>query len=72
VSRHAGGFTFMSELKKILKKIVDDLEKSAVGIRVLASGASDQRTAKELAVQENKSFYSSLRQEIDALPDIQR
>ena len=62
----------MKELKAVLKTIVDDLEKSAIAAYVLGSGIADKKTAKELAYQQNKDFYNSLRQQIDALPENQK
>ncbi len=58
----------MKELKKILIQIVEDLERSALALEVLNSGATDKRSAKELAFQKNQEFYNSLRKQIDALP----
>jgi hypothetical protein len=62
----------MKELKDILNKIVNDLEKSAIAAYALGSGIVDKKTAKELAYQQNKEFYNSLRQQIDALPENQK
>lgn len=58
----------MDQLKGVLIKIVDDLERSAVGIAVLASGTADKQTAREVAYQENKDFYESIRKQIRNLP----
>jgi hypothetical protein len=57
------------KLKSLLKKMVDDLEKSAIAIAVLDSGANDKRLAADLASQKYRNFYDSLRKEVENLPD---
>lgn len=56
------------KLKNVLNLIVNDLEKSAIAIEVLSSGATDQKTAAEFVALKNMGFYDSLRKQIDALP----
>jgi hypothetical protein len=57
-------------LKDILTKIVNDLERNATAIDVLASGATGQKavTQKEMSAGKNRAAYNGLRKEIDALP----
>jgi len=52
----------MTELKKILTAIVNDLEKSAVAALVSQAGVTP-----EAAILTNKGFYDDLRKKIDTL-----
>lgn len=57
-------------MKEILKSIITDLEKSAIGLAMLEAKVEDKdlRLVGELAERKNRVFYDSLRSKVDALP----
>lgn len=57
-------------MKDILKSIINDLEKSAIGLAILEAKIQKQdwKLAGELAQQKNSQFYDSLRNKVDGLP----
>ena len=65
------GFMETSQLlKQILNQIVNDLERNATAIDVLASGTTGQKavTQSEMSAGKNRAAYNGLRKQIDALP----
>ena len=57
-------------MKEILKAIINDLEKTAIALKVLESGktGANAKIVGELALNEFGGYYESLRKKVDDLP----